>query len=102
MRCHQHLAGSKPRANITLKHFAVMLIGDENHDDIGLLSSASRCRHLQALGFSLLAALAAGRQAYHDTSPVVTHAHGISVSLAPASEHRRAFPRNGFQRSLCI
>ncbi len=61
VRCHQHLAGSKPRANITLKHFAVMLIGDENHDDIGLLSSACRCRHLQALGLSLLAALTAGR-----------------------------------------
>ena len=42
VRCHQHLAGSKPRANITLKYFAVMLIGDENHDDIGLLSSACR------------------------------------------------------------
>ena len=56
---HERLPRSQSRCNIALKYLTMVLIGDEYHDDIGLLCGSCRCHHLKALGLGLLAALAA-------------------------------------------
>src|SRR5258707_4640302 len=59
--CHQHLAWSESGSNVTLEYFAMMLVWDEDHDNIGLLSGGGPCHYLQSFGFGLLATLAVSR-----------------------------------------
>jgi hypothetical protein len=82
MGSHEHLAGRKSWPNITLKDLAMMLVGNKDHDYIGLFSSICRRHHAQSIGLSLFTALTALGQSDDDITAIVTHIKCMSVALA--------------------
>src|SRR5579859_8019638 len=99
---HEHFTRSQPRPDVALKYFAMMLVRDEDHDDIGLLCCAGRRRDLQAISLRLGAALAVSRKADHYIAAVIAHVESVGVSLTSITYDGDTFVLHQFDVGVCI
>src|SRR2546430_3522628 len=96
MSRHQHFAGSESRANVALENLTVVLIWNEQHDNISLLSCIGRSENTQPLRPRFLAALAASRQTDDNVNAIITHVECMSMPLAAVTNYRNTFALNKF------
>src|SRR2546428_6990238 len=87
---HQHFASSKSWLDVMLKNGVMILIGNEDHDHVGLFSSVGRSQYAQSLSFSLFTALTALRKPNDDITTIVTHIERVRVSLTPIADDGNA------------
>ena len=67
---------------------ALVLVGREDHDDVGLLHRLGGRQHAQALGLGLGAALRALGQADADVDAGVAQRQRVGVALAAVADDR--------------
>src|SRR5438270_7903802 len=100
MRGHQHFAGSQSWTDVTLEDLTMMLVGNQNHNEIGLFRRVGWRHDTQTFGLGLLAALAAFRQTDYYITTIVAHVERMSMALAAVTNDRYMFALNKFQ--ICI
>ena len=66
----------------------LVLVGRQDHDDVGLLGRLGRREHAQALGLGLGPALRARLQADADVDARVAQGQRVGVALAAVADHR--------------
>jgi hypothetical protein len=97
MGCHEHFARSQAWTDIPLIDFAVMLVGNQDHDDISLLSRGS-CRHdLKAVSLCFCAALAIRGETYDYIAAVIVHVEGMGMTLAAVADDGNTFRLHQFE-----
>ena len=75
------------RCDLLLVDIGLEVVGDQDHDDVRLLSRLVDGADAQSFGLGLLTALAALVEADHDVEAVVPAIEGVGVSLAPVSDY---------------
>jgi hypothetical protein len=65
-----------------------VLVGREDHDQVGLLRGLARGEDAQALGLGLVAALRPGLQPDPDVDAGVAQGQRVGVALAALADHR--------------
>src|SRR5438105_15264858 len=83
---HQHFASSQSWLDIMLKNGVMILIGNEDHDHVGLFSCMGWSQYTQSLGLSLFTALTAFGEPNDDITAIVTHIEGTCVTLPPITD----------------
>ena len=91
MREHQHLAGGQVLPDVSVVHLRLVLIGDEDHDDVGPLGRIGDRHDSEAGSPCLLNRLAGGRQADDDVHTSVLQVERMRVPLRAISDDRH-FP----------
>jgi hypothetical protein len=102
VRSHEHFAGSHSRADIALEDFTVMLVGNQDHNEIGLFRRIGWRHDTQTFGLGLLAALAAFRQTDYYITTIVAHVERMSMALASVTNDRYMFALDKFQIRIGI
>src|SRR5579863_5204938 len=102
VRSHQHFAGSQSWTDIALEDFFMILVGNENHDYVGLLGGFCRGHDTHAISPGLRAALASFRQSNHDIAAGILHIEGMRMPLAAIADHGYTFLLDEFKVCVCI
>ena len=84
---HQGLPCTEVRRDLLLVNIGLEVVGDQDHDDVRLLSRLVDGADAQSFGLGLLTALAALVEADHDVEAVVPAIEGVGVALAPVSDY---------------
>src|SRR5713226_9131294 len=92
VRRHQHFAWSQSWPDVSLEDFFMILVGNEDHNHIGLLCGLCRGRDTHTVGLGFGAALAAFRQPDHHIAAGILHVEGVRMSLAAITNHSYTFP----------
>ena len=94
---HEHFARSEAGADISLIDFAVILVGDQDHDDISLLSCGSWRHDLKAVSLCFCAALAIRGETYDYIAAIIVHVEGMGMTLAAVADDGNVFLLHQFQ-----
>src|SRR5690349_16225895 len=82
------VARGQRRLDLLGVELPLVLVGGEDHDQVGLLGRLARGEHAQALGLRLVAALRAGLQPDPDVDAGVAQGQRVGVALAAVADHR--------------
>ena len=82
------VARGERRLDLLGVELPLVLVGGEDHDQVGLLRCLARGEDAQALGLGLVAALRAGLQADPDVDAGVAQGQRVGVALAAVADDR--------------
>ena len=87
MREHERLSRPHVRRDLVVVDVGLEVVGDEDHDDVGLAGGLVDGSDSQSVGLGLLTAPAALVEADHDVQAVVLAVEGVGVPLASVADY---------------
>ena len=99
---HQHVACFQVRLDVLLIHISLLLIIDQDHDDVSLLSSLSSGVYVEALLLSLSPGLGALVQTDNNIAAGLLQVQGMCMTLAAVADDCDGLAIQQRQITVCL